>query len=86
MTRITAAAPTYSTRWSGRSIARTEAIYSDKAGTMKILVAGVGGIGGWLAGSLARGGADVTLFARGLTLGRLREDGLTLQSADSSET
>ncbi|MCC2097020.1 MAG: 2-dehydropantoate 2-reductase, partial [Hyphomicrobiales bacterium] len=49
-------------------------------------VAGVGGIGGWLAGSLARGGADVTLFARGLTLGRLREDGLTLQSADSSET
>lgn len=53
---------------------------------MKILVAGVGGIGGWLAGSLARGGADVTLFARGITLGRLREDGLTLQSGDKSET
>jgi len=52
---------------------------------MKILIAGVGGIGGWLAGTLARGGADVTVFARGLTLGRLREDGLTLQSGDKSE-
>ncbi len=53
---------------------------------MKILVAGVGGIGGWLACTLARGGADVTLYARGLTLARLREDGLTLLSGDMRET
>lgn len=45
---------------------------------MKVLVAGIGGIGGWLAGALARGGADVTLLARGMTLARLREDGLRL--------
>ncbi|MDP4593369.1 MAG: 2-dehydropantoate 2-reductase [Beijerinckiaceae bacterium] len=52
---------------------------------MKILVAGIGGIGGWLAGTLARGGADVTLYARGLTLARLREDGLVVQSGEKSE-
>lgn len=53
---------------------------------MKILVAGIGGIGGWLAGTLARGGGDVTLFARGASLERLRENGLTVQSGDNSET
>lgn len=51
---------------------------------MKILVAGVGGIGGWLAGTLARGGADVTLHARGLTRARLLEDGLRL-AGDAEE-
>ncbi|MGE3247765.1 MAG: ketopantoate reductase family protein [Beijerinckiaceae bacterium] len=52
---------------------------------MKVLVAGIGGIGGWLAGTLARGGADVTLYARGLTLARLREDGLRLIGSDGEE-
>jgi len=53
---------------------------------MKVLVAGIGGIGGWLAGTLARGGADVTLYARGRTADRLREDGLTVIDGERSES
>lgn len=45
---------------------------------MRVLVAGVGGIGGWIAGTLAKGGAEVALFARGATLARLQSNGLTL--------
>ncbi len=53
---------------------------------MKILVAGIGGIGGWLAATLARGGADVDVFARGAALARIGEQGLTFLCGDSSET
>ncbi len=53
---------------------------------MKVLIAGIGGIGGWMAGALARGGADVSLFARGVTLERLQRDGLTLTSDKETET
>ena len=53
---------------------------------MRILVIGAGAIGGWLAGVLARGGADVTVLARGATLAALRSDGLTLLHGDRRET
>lgn len=53
---------------------------------MKVLVAGIGGIGGWMAGALARGGADVSLFARGATLARLQREGLTVVSGEKRET
>ncbi len=53
---------------------------------MKVLVAGVGGIGGWLAASLARGGADVELFARGAALAKLQRDGLTIVSDGQQQT
>ena len=53
---------------------------------MKILVAGIGGIGGWIAGALARGGADVSIYARGATLARLQGDGLTVVSGEQTET
>ena len=43
---------------------------------MKILVAGIGGIGGWMASALAAAGADVSLYARGRTLGQLHANGL----------
>ncbi len=43
---------------------------------MKILVAGIGGIGGWMASALAAAGADVSLYARGRTLGQLQANGL----------
>jgi 2-dehydropantoate 2-reductase len=43
---------------------------------MKILVAGIGGIGGWMAGALAAAGVDVSLYARGRTLAQLQANGL----------
>lgn len=52
---------------------------------MKILVAGVGGIGGWLAGTLARGGASVSLYARGQTLAYLQSDGLKVIQGEKEE-
>lgn len=48
---------------------------------MKIAVLGVGAVGGWFGGSLARAGHDVTFVARGDTLRVLRDTGLTLNDA-----
>jgi len=49
----------------------------------RVLVAGVGAIGGWLLARLAEGGADVTGWARGATFERLAAgDPLVLRSKD----
>jgi len=53
---------------------------------MRILIVGAGSIGGWLAGVLARGGADVALLARGATLQAIRTDGLTVIDGGRRET
>jgi 2-dehydropantoate 2-reductase len=53
---------------------------------MRVNVIGAGAIGGWLAGTLARGGAEVGLVARGATLAHLKETGLTLLEGDKRET
>lgn len=45
---------------------------------MRIGVLGVGAVGGWFGGRLALAGYDVVFLARGETLTRLREVGLTL--------
>jgi 2-dehydropantoate 2-reductase len=45
---------------------------------MRVLVVGAGAIGGWLAGVLSRGGAEVALLARGATLAAIRANGLVL--------
>jgi 2-dehydropantoate 2-reductase len=45
---------------------------------MRVLVIGAGAVGGWLAGSLARGGAEVSLLARGAALQAIRDRGLAL--------
>lgn len=45
---------------------------------MRIGVLGVGAVGGWFGGRLAQAGYDVVFLARGETLTRLREVGLTL--------
>jgi 2-dehydropantoate 2-reductase len=47
---------------------------------MRILIVGAGALGGFYGGLLARSGADVTILARGVTLDRLREDGLSVDS------
>ncbi|MEQ1731616.1 MAG: 2-dehydropantoate 2-reductase N-terminal domain-containing protein [Vicinamibacterales bacterium] len=54
----------------------------------RILVYGVGAIGGLFAGKLARAGFDVTALARGAWATRLREKGLVLRDAlrGTSET
>ncbi|MBX9588869.1 MAG: 2-dehydropantoate 2-reductase [Hyphomonadaceae bacterium] len=53
---------------------------------MRVMVIGAGAIGGWLAATLARGGADVAVVARGATLQHIRDHGLTLITGDRRET
>lgn len=47
---------------------------------MKVCVFGAGAIGGHLAARFAKGGADVSLVARGAHLEALRRDGLTVHT------
>ncbi len=46
---------------------------------MRICVFGAGAVGGYLAGLLAKGGADVSVVARGAHLAAIRERGLTVE-------
>ena len=47
---------------------------------MKIVVFGVGGVGGFFGGKLANAGFDVTFIARGENLMAIRENGLQIKS------
>src|SRR5215218_8028890 len=47
---------------------------------MRILIVGAGALGGFYGGLLARSGEHVTFLARGATLDRLRNAGLTVDS------
>ncbi len=49
---------------------------------MKICVYGAGAIGGHLAGRLFKGGADVSVVARGAHLAAMQRDGLRVHAAD----
>ncbi|MGX9965695.1 ketopantoate reductase family protein [Roseomonas sp. F4] len=51
---------------------------------MKICVYGAGAIGGHLAGRLARGGAEVSIVARGAHLAAIQANGLTVQAHDGT--
>jgi 2-dehydropantoate 2-reductase len=51
---------------------------------MRICVYGAGAIGGHLAVRLARGGADVSIIARGAHLAAIRENGLTVHAVDGT--
>ena len=51
---------------------------------MRICVFGAGSVGGYLAGYLAKGGADVSIVARGAHLAAIRANGLTIESSDST--
>ena len=51
---------------------------------MRICVYGAGAIGGHLAVRLARGGADVSVVARGPHLAAIQRDGLTVHTSDGS--
>jgi 2-dehydropantoate 2-reductase len=51
---------------------------------MRICVFGAGSVGGYLAASLAKGDATVSVVARGAHLAAIRAHGLTVESADNS--
>jgi 2-dehydropantoate 2-reductase len=51
---------------------------------LKICVYGAGAIGGYIAGYLAKSGADVSVVARGAHLAAIRANGLTVESPESS--
>jgi 2-dehydropantoate 2-reductase len=51
---------------------------------MRICVFGAGSVGGYLAGFLANGGADVSVVARGTHLGAIRSNGLTVETPDET--
>lgn len=53
---------------------------------MRIAIVGAGGVGGLLAGLLARSGTDVGLVARGAHLAAIRAGGLTVDSSLGSFT
>jgi 2-dehydropantoate 2-reductase len=53
---------------------------------MKICIVGAGAIGGFLGAQLAASGEEVSVVARGATLGALREHGLRLQLQDKLVT
>lgn len=53
---------------------------------MRICVYGAGAIGGFMAHALARGGAEVSVIARGPHLEAIRENGLTLLQDGARET
>ena len=53
---------------------------------MRVTVIGAGAVGGWLAATLAKGGAEVALVARGATLDQVRAHGLTLLQGEQRET
>lgn len=52
---------------------------------MKYLVIGAGGTGGPIAAHLKKGGADVSVIARGEHLRAIKEKGLTIQKSDGTE-
>jgi 2-dehydropantoate 2-reductase len=53
---------------------------------MRICVFGAGAVGGYLAGYLSRGGAEVSVVARGAHLAAIRANGLTVETPDESLT
>jgi 2-dehydropantoate 2-reductase len=53
---------------------------------MRVLVIGAGAVGGWLAGVLSRGGAEVVMLARGATLNALRSRGLHIVAGNNRQS
>ncbi|MDB5374812.1 MAG: 2-dehydropantoate 2-reductase, partial [Belnapia sp.] len=51
---------------------------------MRICIYGPGAIGGYLAGRLAKGGAEVSVVARGAQLAAIRERGLLVRTAEGN--
>src|SRR5262245_9411851 len=82
------AASTFWTRSQRAQRARCSAPRSPRCSRadMKIAVLGAGAIGGFIGASLARGGVECHLIARGANLETLRRDGATVLHDDGSWT
>lgn len=52
---------------------------------MRVALIGVGGVGGYYGGMLARSGVDVTFIARGTQLEAIRSNGLTVKTTHVGE-
>lgn len=52
---------------------------------MRLVVFGAGGIGAYYGAGFAKGGAEVTLIARGAHLAAIRERGLTVETPETTE-
>lgn len=59
--------------WTGRGVARCRPV--------RVAILGPGGVGGFLAGALARAGEEVVLVARAQTASAIAADGLQVHSA-----
>lgn len=53
---------------------------------VRVAVVGCGAIGGWLAARLAANGVEVSVLARGATLARLQQQGLSLEEGGRLQT
>src|SRR3569833_3510398 len=53
---------------------------------MKVGIVGLGAIGGYIGARLAAAGCEVSAFARGETLARVRARGLILDDSDGTRT
>ncbi|MGY5851518.1 ketopantoate reductase family protein [Salegentibacter sp. F14] len=51
---------------------------------MNILIFGIGGVGGYFGGKIAKAGFNLTMFARGKHLEAIRENGLAVESIKGS--
>lgn len=51
---------------------------------MKILIFGIGGVGGYFGGKLAQAGFDVTMIARGKHLEAIKKNGLEVESINGN--
>jgi 2-dehydropantoate 2-reductase len=51
---------------------------------VRLCIFGAGSVGGYLAGFLAKGGADVSVVARGAHLAAIRANGLTVETPDGA--
>jgi 2-dehydropantoate 2-reductase len=52
---------------------------------MRLVVFGAGGIGAYYGAGFSKGGAEVSLIARGAHLEAIRRDGLTIETAEGTE-
>ncbi|MDX1719168.1 MAG: 2-dehydropantoate 2-reductase N-terminal domain-containing protein, partial [Salegentibacter mishustinae] len=51
---------------------------------MKILIFGIGGVGGYFGGKLAQAGFNVTMIARGKHLEAINKNGLEVESINGN--
>src|SRR5262249_52847539 len=75
-----------SAQWRGFTADPRRPPPADKGATMRIVVMGTGGTGGYFGAKLARAGEEVTFVARGAHLAAIRASGLRVKSTAEGES